>query len=29
MKLEEVTNLQNVFKSILNEISRRRYKSEE
>ena len=29
MKLEEVINLQNVFKSILNEISRRRYKSEE
>ena len=29
MKLEEVKNLQNVFNSNLNEISRERYKSEE
>ena len=29
MKLEEAKNLQNVFKSNLNEILRRRYKSEE
>ena len=29
MKLEETKNLQNVFKTNLNEISRRKYKSEE
>ena len=29
MKLKEVKKLQNVFKSNLHEISKRRYKSEE
>ena len=29
MKLEETKNLQNVFKTNLNEISRGKYKSEE